>query len=239
MKPTALLVCLLPFYLLAQDDDPKPETSINAGFNMTRGDQDTVLFELGGEIFRPWGDQSLNVSASYAYGQTETDEEDITTQDNSTARIRYEKKLKDPLFAFAEAETLQDQISAIEYRLTIGPGLGTELITKEDLVLAVEVGVVWLMEEVDEVSDDEAAFRLGQSFEWDISENASLTQSVNYLRELSDENGEIVTARITCESILTGNLSLRLDLRNRYESEPAEGKEKNNLTFTAGISVKL
>jgi len=206
---------------------------------MTRGNQDTVLFELGGETRRPWGDHTLEVSASYAYGQTETDEEDITTQDTSNALVRYETKLKEPWFAYAEAEALRDEVAAIDYRLTIGPGFGTRLLKTETFDVALEVGGAWVAERIDEESDGEAAVRLGQTFSWILSENASLKQSVDYLRKFNDLNEDIINARITVESILTGNLSLRLDLKNRYESAPAAGKESNNLTFTAGLALKL
>jgi len=238
---TTLAVFLLSplLFLSAQEEAPEPETSINLGFNLTRGNQDTVLFELGGESIRPYGDHTLNLSASYAYGETQTDEEDITTRDTSTAKIRYDYTFSDPWFGYAEAETLRDELASIDYRVTAGPGFGSQLVKTETFELTVEAGAAWVAEKVDEQSNGDLAARAGQKLRWDLSDNAKLTQSVNYLRKFNDDGDELIDARITAESILTGNLSLRLDLKNRYESNPAEGKDSNNLTLTAGVAVKM
>ncbi|GEM_PF-5228245 len=238
MKPVSLALCLLPCLLLAEDP-PASESSINAGFNLTRGDQDTVLFELGGETLHPFGDQSIYVEASYAYGQTEAEEEDITTRDTSNALIRYENKLHDPWFAYAEATSLSDEIANIDYRITVGPGLGTRLVQTDTLDVAAESGLVWVVEDIDNETDDEGAVRLGQSLTWDISKTATLRQTLDFLRKFNRTNDRIVNARIIVTSTLTESLSLRFDLRHRYESQPAEDKESNNLTFTAGIALTL
>lgn len=242
LRTTPFLLSLFALALLplsAQEEAPRPETSLNLGFNLTRGNQDTVLFEVGGESTRPHGDHTLNLAASYAYGETETDGEDITTRDTSSALIRYDYLFQDPWFGYAEAQVLRDEVAAIDYRFTVGPGLGTLLVKNETLEIKVEAGAAWVAEKVGEETTGDAAARVGQSLKWDISENASLSQSVDYLRQFNDDSEELINARLTVESILSGNLSLRLDLENRYESHPAEGKESNNLSFTAGVAVKL
>jgi putative salt-induced outer membrane protein YdiY len=225
--------------LSAQEAAPEPETSVNLGFNLTRGNQDTVLVEVGGESIRPYGDHTLTLTAAYAYGETQTDEEDITTRDTSNAKVRYDYVFSDPWFGYAEAEALRDELASIDYRITAGPGFGKHLMKTETFELTLDAGVAWVAEKVGEDSNGDVAARAGQKLRWDLSENAKLTQSVSYLRKFNDDGDELIEARITAESILTGNLSLRLDLKNRYESNPAEDKDSNNLTFTTGIAVKL
>lgn len=226
--------------VLAQEEAaPQPETSVQLGFNLTRGNEDTSLLELGAETKRPYGDHTVKAAAAYAYGQTQAEEEDITTRDTANANLRYDYVYRDPYYVYTEAEALRDEVAEIDYRVIVGPGAGARLVRNEKVELNLETGVVWVADQVDGEHQEEVAVRAGQSFAWKLREGATLTQSVDYLRKFNDEEEEIITARATVESALAGNLHLRLDLRNRYESEPAEGKDSNNLTFTAGISVKL
>jgi putative salt-induced outer membrane protein YdiY len=234
-----LFFTTLSFSLQADEKVPEPETSVNVGYNLTRGNQDSSLLEVGAEAFRPMGKHRLRLSTSYAYGETKTNKGDITTRDTSSAKIRHDLDLQNPWIFYNEADLLRDQVASIDYRLTVGPGLGRTMIHTDPFNLQLEVGTAWLAEKVEDKSNGDLAARAGQSLEWSLSEAATLKQSVDYLVRMDDENSEIINARVTLESSLTDRLNLRLDLKNRYESDPAEGKDSNDLTFTTGIAVKL
>jgi putative salt-induced outer membrane protein YdiY len=224
----------------AEAATPTWDHTIVSSLNLSNGNSDSLLFQLGGESKYVNDKHSFNSSAAYAYGSTKTDEgEDDTTRDTSSAKAKYSYAFSEPWFGYFSTDYLQDEIADIDYRVTAGPGGGLNLIKNEKLTLSVEAGVVYFAERVGETDKNELALRFSQNYTHQLNENAKLWQSLEVLSTADDTDDYLLNAELGVESILSGNLSLRVVLQNRYDNIPAEESEKNDLILTAGISVSL
>jgi putative salt-induced outer membrane protein YdiY len=117
--------------------------------------------------------------------------------------------------------------------------LGVYLVTNDRTAFSVEAGVAQVGEEVADVEDDYLALRFSESFEYRFAENAKIWQSVVYMPEASDFDNYLVTAELGVEAPLQGRLNLRVVLQDKFDSQPGEGLEKNDLTLIAGVNIKL
>jgi putative salt-induced outer membrane protein YdiY len=134
---------------------------------------------------------------------------------------------------------LNDDIAEIDYRATVGPGLGLYLVKNDSTALSVEGGLAYVWEEVADIEDDYLALRLAESFEYKFAEKSKIWQSIVYMPEAEDFDNYLVTAEVGVEAPLQGRLNLRVVLQDKYDSQPGEGIEKNDLVLIAGVGIKL
>ena len=57
--------------------------------------------------------------------------------------------------------------------------------------------------------------------------------------EASDFDNYLLTGEVGAEADINDRLSLRVVLQDRYDSTPAAGKERNDLSLIAGLGFSL
>lgn len=229
------------------------ETSINIGATLTDGNSETLAVSAGlvteGEkegigsiragIEGGYGRDTVRETVTDADGISRERKRDETTSENISAFVHARRTLSRQTFAYVDVAALYDDIAAVDYRLTAGPGLGVYLRKSDTRIISLEAGVTYLREEVDNVFDDYATLRLAQRCEWRFGKNARIWQSAECLPELGDFENYLLTAEIGAEAALNTHLNLRLMLRDKYDSTPGEDLERNDLVLTAGVGIKL
>lgn len=224
----------------AMADEGGFKTTVSAGVNLQDGNSETLQANGGivSEGERP-DLGSVRVGAEGNYGENTVDGNDETTVENAKAFGNAKKTLTEMTFAYLDASALYDDIALIDYRLTVGPGLGLYVMKRAATKLSVEAGPSYLWEKVDGISDDYLAARAAERFDHSFSETAQWWQSVECLAEVEDLDNFLVNAELGAEAALNASMNLRIVLQNRYDNEPAAGLEENDLSLIAGISVKL
>lgn len=241
---TPLLLSLFVTILLRAQETEGFETDLNAGFTLTSGNSETTNITLGLESKQITETQETRINASYEYGQT-TDtsadgvETDRTHLDRSKLVGQSNWLLSDMVYTFYNLTFEQDQIAKIDYRINTGPGFGYYFLRDDTATLSAESSMVYVFEKQHGVSDDYTAFRLAQNFEYKFENNARIWQSVEAVFDVSDIESYFFNAEIGAEAKLTGQLALRVVLKDRYDNQPQSGTESNDLTFISGISVSL
>jgi len=243
----AALLVASPSLILAQEAaavaDPAWKTSIHAGLTLTDGNSDTLNVNAGIEAQRGEAPNFARVGATGHYGETEGE----TTTEKAEGFANYKRLLDEAWYAYADASILHDEPGGVDYRLVAGPGLGRFLMRSEAETLWVEAGVSYVREELksDEslgggsLTDDFAAVRLAQRYELAVSGTAKVWQALEYLPRIGDWDEYFLRAEAGLETTVTGNLSLRVAVDSRYDSDPAPGREKNDLTVTASLVFTL
>jgi putative salt-induced outer membrane protein YdiY len=216
------------------------ETTVAGGVTLTDGNSETLL--ANGSVVSEGEDPglgSIRFGVEGNYGENTVDGEKSTTTENVTAFGNAKKTLSEMTFAYLDARVLHDDIASIKYRATIGPGLGLYLLKDDAASLSVEAGPSYVWEEVDGVTDNYLALRVGERYERALSETSKVWQSLEYLPEVSDFNNYQINAELGMEAALNATLNLRLVLQDRYEGQPAEGNDSNDLTLIGGVSMTL
>jgi len=215
------------------------DSELVTGLSLTDGNSETLLLNVGAATKNISGSNESFLSVEYNYGESTVDGEDSTTTDNAKGYAQYNHLLSDVSYAYLKADALYDDLADIDYRVVVGPGLGQYLIKDDVANLAVELGVAWQTEEVGGVEDDFVVLRVAQRYARQLSETAEVWQSVEYLPEIEDFGNYLLNVEIGVQAALNDVSSLRVVFTDRYDSEPADGTDDNDLSLTAGLVYKL
>ena len=216
---------------------PKPpwQQSASLGFSLTKGNSDNILFTASYRAARK-GRQSefaLGIDASYG--------EDNGTKNNEQLRAfaQYNWLFTERLYSFTRVEGLHDGIADIDYRYTLSAGAGYYFIKDGKSVLSAEIGPGYTFERVGGVDHNYASLRFGQKYEHKFNDKTRVWQTLEYLPQVTDFANYILTFEVGLETALTEIISLRISLRDMYDSVPAPGRKENDLRFVTGVAVKF
>ena len=163
---------------------------------------------------------------------------------NASGEGQFRASLTTASYAYTGISALKDDIADVDYRVTFGPGLGTDLIRSDTTRLNVELGGAWVAEDVGgRASSDFWAWRAAEMFNIKLSKTATIRQSVTLVPEVGDFENFIVTAELGAESAMTERINLRIVLQDRFDNTPAEKDgvrlEENDISLITGLSVHL
>jgi len=216
------------------------ETTLSAGVTLTDGNSETLAANAGliteGEKAN-LGSILAGIEANY--GESTVDGVKDTTVNNAKAYGNAKKNLSEMTFASIDAGLLYDDIALVDYRATVGPGLGAYLVKNHKRELAIEAGPAYLWEKVDGNSDDYLTVWFGQRYTCQATPTAKLWEAVKFMPEASDFENYLLTAEVGVEAAMSDRLNLRVVLQDTYDSTPATDTVRNDLSLIAGIGFKL
>lgn len=216
------------------------ETALNAGLTLTDGNSETLAANAGlvteGQK-QDLGSVLAGIEANY--GENTVDDVKDTTVNNAKAYANFKKTLSEMTFGSLDAALLYDDVALVDYRTTIGPGVGAYLVKSDRREFTVEAGPAYLWEKVDGASDDYFTLWFGQRYACQATKTAKVWEAVKYTPEAADFGNYLLTAEVGVEAAMSERLSLRVVLQDSYDSTPAEGKERNDLSLIAGIGFTL
>jgi putative salt-induced outer membrane protein YdiY len=236
----AIACVLLAAAASAQDEGAGMKTTFALGATFTDGNSETMQANVS--LVTEGERESLgSVRAGIEgnYGETTVDDESETTVENAKAFAHVRKTLSELTFAYIDTSALYDDIARVDYRITLGPGLGTYLVKSESTALSLELGLAYVWEDVADDTDDYVAARAAERLEHKISETARVWQSVEYIPQTDDFDDYLLNGEIGVEAALNASLNLRIVVQDKYDSRPAPGLERNDVSLIAGISVNL
>jgi len=216
------------------------KTTASAGVTLTDGNSETM--QANASIVSEGekeGLGSVRFGVEANYGETTVSNQTDTTVENVKVFGNVKKTLSEKTFVYLDASVLYDDIALIDYRAMIGPGLGLYLVKTEVTKLSIELGAAYVWEDVANIGDDYVALRAAGRLDHQLSETAKIWQSAEYLPQADDFDNHLINAELGVEAALNATMNLRLVLQDKYDSRPAAGLDRNDLTLIAGISVKL
>jgi putative salt-induced outer membrane protein YdiY len=217
------------------------KNTLSLGATMTDGNSETLQLNgaLVSEGEKP-GLGSVRMGIEGNYGEnTNTNGTKDTTVKNAKAFINVKKTITERTFGSLDATALYDEIAKIDYRVTVGPGLGAYLVKNDKVTLSMEVAPSYVWEEVADVFDGYFAIRFAERATWLFSTASKAWQSVEYLPKASDFNDYLLSGEVGVEAPLSAGINLRLVLQDKYDNTPGADMERNDLALVAGVSVSL
>lgn len=172
-------------------------------------------------------------------GSVTTSKDKKTTAKNGEIKGKMLFPLEGRLSAYLDAGAFADEIADVDYRIKVGPGLAYDFVKTESLVFAVELGVSPMWEKIAGECEYYTAARVAERLEYVFAGGAKVWESFEYLPALNDSEKYFINSEVGVESPLNDTLSLRVVAKDSYNSIPAAGCEKNDLSITAGIRIKL
>jgi putative salt-induced outer membrane protein YdiY len=218
------------------------EKSLAFGFNLTRGNSETLLATVGATARKETADDILDGSFALGYGEDSTgkpaDVEDKTRND-VRANAGYRNLLSERTYAGMAGAFLFDEIADIDYRTTLNPLLGHYFVKDQDHKLALEAGPSYIFEKVGGETDSYFSPRIANRYDWTISCTSKLFQTAEALFDVNDSNNYIVNAEVGLEAAIASNLALVLTVRNNFDNQPAAGRDRNDMQVISALKVAL
>jgi putative salt-induced outer membrane protein YdiY len=177
---------------------------------------------------------SLRLGVDGAYAE----DEDETTTENVKGVAEYRENISDRAYILGGPSILYDSIADIDYRVIVSVGPGYYLMKDAAASLVVDVGPAFITEKVGGEACDWAV-RLGERYDRQLSATAKVWQALEYLPLIDDAEDYLINAEIGIEAAVNSDLSLRLFIKNAYDSTPAQDREKSDTTVFGALAYKL
>ena len=211
------------------------EHSVSAGVTLTRGNSETALFtaDFLGSKKTPENEYSFGIAG--AYGNNKSTE----TINNYKAFGQWNHLFDERLYGFLRADALRDHVADLDYRFTIGPGVGYYFLKDSMTYLAGEAGVAYETQHLGSKYENFAVFRLADRFEHKLNDHARLWQSAEFLSQVDKTDNYIVNVEVGVETAMTKSLTLKTYLLDSYQNRPALGRKKNDIQIVAAVGYKF
>ena len=214
---------------------------IFAGFNLTQGNSENVLLNVGGSANADFGDDIYRIDGLFTYGENTDIDTDIETETQNNVRLdgSWKHLIDDRWYYGAGANFLHDDIADVNYRVIVKPALGYFWLKEEDKTLSVEAGPGVVFEDVGGIDEIFFAPFIGDRFDWIISDNAKLYQLAEVIFDTSSFANKLITAEVGIEAAISNDLSLVVSVRNIHDTRPAEGRDENDLSIISSLKMAL
>ena len=219
----------------ALQKEPGWEKSAALGLTLTRGNSKTLLFTGNLQATRKSAENEWNLGADATYGENE----DVKNAENIRGYGQYNRLFTERFFGYARLEAFHDDIADIDYRITVGPGVGYYFVKEPAMTLRGEVGPSFVHEKQGGQTDNYLTLRVAERFDWKINERAKIWQGLEFLPQVDDFDNFIVNAEVGLETSITTKLSLRTYVQDTYDNEPAADRQKNDLKFVSALAYKF
>ena len=229
----AILVCTFSLLAAAEEEPKLWETSVELGAVFTTGntEQENVKFRVDSKRTK---DVWVNTMHLDTYRASE-DGDDTAKKLYTFYRLDY--KLTDESSVFGRLAYEDDEFSGFDSQTDLTVGYNRTLLRKETLFITGDVGVgARRLEVTDGDSSTEALLRLAGLLEWNIGENSLFTQALGF------EIGEDLTttrSETALQTIIVGDLSMKIAVAVKHNSEVPAGKEKTDTESTVTLVYKF
>lgn len=206
---------------------------------LTRGNSETTSFSLSINAKKEWASAwTLEDSASFIFTRASGE----TTAENMGLISRLSYKSSERFFFFGEIQAVRDRFKDYSFRFLPQAGVGVVALKSDRASLEFSSGLTQVITRYISTAEtiSHTGIALGNKWNWKISENADLLESISLNTDFSDFSRYFIRAEISLSSVLTRLLAVKLSLIDSYEHKPASlDIKKNDLIFLAGLSLKF
>ena len=200
--------------------------SLEAGLSTASGNSDMLRYDGSASAAKETEENYFFLEAGGRYGESDNE----TEAANATGEAKAQHRLSERNYAALAVHARHDQIADLSYRVRGSLSLGRHFIWSDRVVLSAELGPGYVSEKKGDEKEGFVAGRVGQYLEILLTDSLQIWESADFVQNLEDGAVYFVTAEVGLETVLAGNLNLRLSLEDTYDSQPAEDKVSNDLT---------
>lgn len=249
----AAVAVLLGTIANAEDEQPKyPEFSIDFGATVNDGNTEDESANIGIDFKHVSNGYEYTLGADGTITRTSTEKTVVAADGTSTTKKEKDTTAKngeikgkvlipvaEPFSAYIDSSLFADEIADVDYRLIVGPGIAWDVYKSDTFTFALELGVSPMWERISGETEYYTLLRVAQRLEKTLEGGAKIFETVEYLPALNDSDKYLFNSEVGVESPLSDRLSLRVVLKDKYNSMPGDDKEKNDLSLIVGVRVKL
>jgi putative salt-induced outer membrane protein YdiY len=211
-------------------------SSIALGVNANDGNTDNSMYTASLTLdYNPDANTSARLALDAAYGETDGDK----STDNAKAQADYKHLFNERCYAFVNSSLATDDIADLDYRWVLSVGPGYYLMKREEVYMNFDIGPALISQKKGGESTEDFALRFAERYERKTSTGAKYWQSVEFLPFVDDFDLYVLNAEIGVEAPISQELNLRLVVKDTYDSNPAEGREYNDVSVIGALAYTV
>lgn len=233
------------------EEEPKLDVwtgTISAGLTLTRGNSESTTVAATADAKRESLKDRWTTGAWYNKSEQEFPDDPVTpvdegtteeTVDNYGGKLQYDRFITEKLYWLANAKGESDDFAGLQFRGTVGVGLGYQFWDTESFDLNGEAGLNWVHEDLEGESPNEfLAARLATNWEYLWTETTKLGQTAEVYPSLEDSDDWTSRIDTHADVSMTEAMFLRVQHVLDYDNSPAEDKQPadNRVLVTVGWS---
>lgn len=224
---------------LAQDDPASPwsgEGALTAG--VTTGNTETSDVGLALKLSHDGGDWIQSGEFAADYGETDS----VETKNRMFAAGQIDRVFDERLSGYGRLTWERDEFSGFENRYFVGFGLAWKAINSDAMKWTVEGGPGYKVDEIRATlttpAETEESFgaRAGSKFEYKFNDAVSLS---NNTEVVYSQTSTQISNIIALTANLWGNLSARVSLDVRHDTDPLPGFESTDTATKFSLVYKI
>ncbi len=162
-----------------------------------------------------------------------------SNQNRLNASTRYNWKFSPATYAGIGLGFLHDDSATLSYRFTPGAHAGKYVILNSQGGLSLEGGLAYTYEKRGGETDGYLALQAAQRLYWQIGAYTYVTQEIAWDAPADDPSTFNINSYLYLDTILSDHLHWRVGMEYYYNSTPAPGAEKGDLSLNTGIALKF
>jgi putative salt-induced outer membrane protein YdiY len=216
-------------------------TTAAAALTLTRGNSKTFLVTLSLDAKAKWKKNEAVLGVSGGYGESTVNGVNSKNTEFVQGFGQFNHLFTDRFYGAFRLDGQYDGIAGVEYRFKLSPLAGYYLIKNKRMMLAAEAGPSLILEHlIGHEPDAYWAARLAERFEYKLSASTRVWDTIEYLPKVNDWDANyLINIEAGIETAVNKHWSLRVVFQDMYASEPASGRESNDLRLMAGTAYKF
>ena len=214
---------------------PVWESSLSAGFSLTRGNSDTLLTTGAFKTRTKRPENEFMFGVDGAYGESDS----VKNNEMLHGVSQYNHLFGERFYGFLNAEGLHDGIADLQYRFALSPGAGYYFVKTTNTTFAGELGPGLITQRLGGVDTTYSSLRLAERFERKVNNGARIWQRAEILPQVDKLNNFLVNAEVGAEAGFTKTLSLRITVLDNYVNQPAPGRKDNDVKLISGVVYRF
>jgi putative salt-induced outer membrane protein YdiY len=209
--------------------------TVSAGLTLVRGNTDVTLTSADYSAVKKTPKNEFIAAAGIAYGVQNSQE----SVDNYKGSFQWNHLFTQRWYGFLRCDGLRDYIADVDYRVTLGGGVGYYALKETNTTLAFEFGANGEAESLGGMDTAFATIRLADRFEHRINNHARFWQTAEIFPEVDQWDNYVVNFELGAEASFNKSWSLKTCLDESYNNRPAFQHLKNDVKLVAGVSYKF
>lgn len=239
MKTKTCLLLIMVFLRGVHSQDKKFESRLELSYVKTAGNTRTEMISSKLNV------QGKGLGNRYFFRSTFLRSEDDRKENANifTSEFRVERILSGRLFGLLGTKYVRDRFAGYEYRFSIGPGIGYDILKRENHTLKGLCSIRYYREQstVKEARTQEfAALKNGVHDEWTIRSNVTWKNRLEYYLSLKNREKYYVFFESALEVAISNKLSIGVSYLVNYQNLiPAPGIVSTDTSLMTSLIIDL
>jgi hypothetical protein len=214
------------------------------GFAGTAGNAKTSTFTIGINAARATNTGKTTLYFNSIKASSRTNGVNADTAEAVRGGVGYSRNLNKKIFLNVFNDYEYDKFQSLDLRVVLGGGAGYNVWKTERSTLSAVGGIDWNHEKFDpaplpKFSRSSSEFYWGDDYALKLSARSSLTQVFRMFDNLTDSGQYRVNFDLGGNTQVFKWLSWNLAFSDRYLSNPAVGRRKNDVLYTTGFGINF